>query len=101
MSRQPEARTTRDGIPVKSGSPRTRLDTFEAFQPALDDELPENTRAAAFAEIFGARVPPTGPFAETTPVPNPFSETTPVPNPFGETTPTPNPFGEPQESNEI
>jgi hypothetical protein len=82
---KPEARTTRDGLPVESGSPRTRVDTFEAFQPALDDELPENTIDAAIAEVFGAPVPPTDPFAEPTPVPRPFAETTPVPNPFGET----------------
>jgi hypothetical protein len=82
---KPEARTTRDGRPVVSGSPQASADAFEAFQPALDDELAGNPIDAAIAEVFSKPVPPPDPFAETTSTPDPFAESTPVPNPFGET----------------
>jgi len=39
MSRQPEQRTTRGGVPTESASPPTRLDTIETPPPAPDDEL--------------------------------------------------------------
>jgi hypothetical protein len=74
MSRQPEARTARDGVPVESGSPLTRADTFEAFQPALDDERRTNPIGDTIADVFGAPEPPRDPFAEPTPIPSPFGE---------------------------
>jgi len=39
MSRQPEQRTTRGGVPTESASPPTRLDTIETPPPAPDDDL--------------------------------------------------------------
>jgi hypothetical protein len=94
---KPEARTTRDGRPVVSGSPQASADAFEAFQPALDaagrfgdpfdnaaqnhvrsrdeETRPKNPIDAAIADTFGAPEPPRDPFGEPTPIPNPFGET--------------------------
>ena len=36
MSRQPEARTGRDGVPVAGGTPLTRENTRQAVQPLAD-----------------------------------------------------------------
>jgi hypothetical protein len=91
-----EARTTRDGRPVESGSPLASADAFEAFQPALDaagrfgdpfdnaaqnhvrsrdeETRPKNPIGDTIADVFGAPEPPRDPFAEPTPIPNPFGE---------------------------
>ena len=88
MSRQPEPRTGRDGVPI-GGTPLTRENTRQAFEPLadsvqrlgdsidalhdrvrdqkhiLDDaELPENSIDDAIAEAFGKPVPPPDPFGE-------------------------------------
>jgi hypothetical protein len=87
MSRQPEPRTGRDGIPVAGGTPLTRENTRQAFKPlassierleakvdgltdrvksqqAEDDELAKHPIDDAIAEVFGKPVPPPSPFGE-------------------------------------
>ena len=96
MSRQPEPRTGRDGIPVRAER-RAKLDkvfeplldgvqqlgdTIDALadtardqkHPVEDDERGTNLIDDAIAAAFGKPVPPRSPFSETTPTPDPFGE---------------------------
>ena len=86
MSARPEARTSRDGIPVRA---ERRAKLAKVFEPLLDGvqqledsidalhdrvrdqkhilddaELPENSIDDAIAEAFGKPVPPPDPFGE-------------------------------------